>query len=269
MEDEIATLKAEIQSLKSLSLRPSIDQVFAVSVKLPPFDTDNLFAWFGMCEAQFKIRPITSSTTKASYILANISVEAYRILTPWLLDQGGNPTYEELKQELLLTFDQGQADRAQKILQFASIGMGDLNPRQLANEIERLRSLPDGSQIDICIEIFLQALPAGVRKLLGDIDSLSLKEVSERAFKAWKQFKADRQFSQSVSSVNSNLHEEVMAVSNFRNRNPVRNRDHVVSPSSPASDSWCFYHRKFGDNARSCVPPCSYKAKNVQRGRRP
>lgn len=268
LEAEILSLKQEMENMKKLSLKPAVvDNVFAVSVKLPPFDIDNLSAWFGMCEAQFAIRPVTQSATKASYILAKVSVEAYRRITSWLLDQGGQPIYEDLKEELLLTFEQGQSERALRILQFVSTGMGDLNPRQMANEIERLRTLPNGYQIDICIEIFLQALPAGVRKLLGDIDNLSLKDVSEKAFKVWKQFKADKQFAQSVSAVDAvDDTVDVAAISNFRRSN-YRTKERFFTPSSD-SESLCFYHRKFGNNARSCVPPCSYKSKNANRGRR-
>ena len=266
LEDEVAALKDEIVTLRSLSLKATCDNVFSVSIKLPPFDTDNLYAWFGMCEAQFAIRPVTKSETKASYILSNISVEAYRLITPWLQSQGGHPTYEDLREELLLTFDQGQSDRAQRILQFASTGMGDLDPRQLGSEIERLRTLPDGSKIDICVEILLQALPAGVRKLLGDIDGLTLKEVSERAFKSWKQFKADRQFPQTLATIDVQPSKGVDAVSHRRNYQYFPKKS--AQPASSDLDSLCYYHRKFGENARSCVPPCAFNSKNAKSGRR-
>ena len=69
-EDEIVSLKEEVENLRKFSLKnAAMSNVCAVYLKLPPFDTDNLFAWFGMSEAQFDIRPITQSSTKASYIL--------------------------------------------------------------------------------------------------------------------------------------------------------------------------------------------------------
>ena len=121
-------------------------------------------------------------------------------------------------------------------------------------------------------ELFLQRLPSNVRMVLASTpDAGNLDDLAQLADKIVEVA------TPSISSVKTSdeferLRHEVTELKLLIQtlKQPKRSRSRGRSPS-PApqrhSQEICWYHAKFGDNARKCKPPCSKSSENSQASR--
>jgi hypothetical protein len=96
---------------------------------------------------------------------------------------------------------------------------------------------------------FLLKLPASIREHLHQ-DTADLHELAKKADHQWALMKS------SVSSMASS-EENISAVrrDSFPRRGGAQNEKKKNANSSP----FCFYHRRFGNKAARCLPPCAFK----------
>ena len=153
-------------------------------VRLPPFSTIDPAAWFLRAEVQFRLKRVTSSETKADYVLASLADDVFAQLTPWLKTRGDEICYEDLKKELLTRFTASPEAKAERLLQLLNQPLGDERP-SLA--LEGMRSLatitgPKGDkQLDVIAVIWLNRLPTNVRAQITNFTSLSSAELGTKA----------------------------------------------------------------------------------------
>ena len=272
--------------------------VAAVSVKLPeywPLDPD---IWFMQVEAQFSTKGITAELTKYNYIVAALQPEIAQEVRDILSSIPSSKPYETLKAELIKRTSESQQKRLKKLLQTEELG--DRKPTQLLRRMQQLLGT-NKLEPSILRQLFLQRLPQNVQFVLASTStSLSVEELASLADNildvAKPSFVAslstpttsshgnDREIDDlksQVAKLTAQLDALTVRQDNVGGRGPSSfrrngrstsrnrsgasfNRSRSRSQSASHSGSECWYHWKFGDKAKKCVKPCSFKSKNLQ-----
>lgn len=203
----------------------------AVAIKLPTFWTTQPNVWFTQAEAQFHIKKVTEDSTKYYYVISALDQSTASRIIHVLSNPPAEGKYDNLKKKLLETFGLSRRDRADKLLHMS--GLGDRKPSELMDE---MLSLLEGHTFCLLAEqIFLEQLPQDIRLQVTDSDFKDPRAVALRADVLW----LARQ--QSAGSIQQ-----------------VAIRKTVPKQRSSANHDWCYYHAKFGEKARKCLPPCKY-----------
>lgn len=221
----MATNEDEDKSL----LRP--EYVSPLSVKLPPFVPEDPDMWFARVEATFRRRKITKSWDKFDYCLAAMSEEQLQSVRHVIIKPSEDDPYDSLKTALL---KRHSADPVEKILNFLDTTSlpQDGNPKMVADRIKALSQ--DITERDLAL--FVSKMPLSIRGfLLRDWESF--EDVDGAAVAA-------EQLLKGTPSVTS------LAVIKATPSGQCPQRDQRLL---------CFYHRRWGKNAKQCRPPCNFK----------
>ena len=254
--------------------------VAAVSIKIPPFWPADPEVWFAQVEAQFATRAITAQKTQFDYVVSSLSPEFAAEVRDLIITPPAENPYTTLKAELI----KRTAASAQRKLQQLISGeeLGDRKPTQLLRRMQQLLGDHIGAGADanaFLRELFLQRLPSSVRMVLASADAAT--DLSRLADMADKIVEVATPTVAAISNTDSSsevkqLKDEVTRLANLvaaltrdRPRRPSFRGPRRSRPSSPAPQDQqqqqqqpqrplCWYHRKFGDAANKCQPPCSW-----------
>lgn len=206
----------------------------AVALKLPTFWTTQPSIWFAQAEAQFHIKNVTQDTTKYYYVVSALDQSTASRIIDILENPPNEGKYNNLKKRLIATYGLSRRDRASRLLHIN--GLGDRKPSELMDE---MLSLLDGHELCLLAEqIFLEQLPEDIRMQVADSDFTDPRALALRA---------DTLLLAKSQSATHIIHR-------------VSKRSNAVHPD------WCFFHNKFGQNARKCQQPCKHPG-NDQAGR--
>ena len=247
-----------------------------VTAKLPAFWVGKPEKWFNHIEAQFIISNITTSMTKAAYVVAALDENTSDLIDNIALD--GDDPYAEIKTALTRACAKTVRERVTDLLAVPS--MGAERPSRYATRLLQLAS--DIEAKDFLREIFLRGLPSNIRETLIN-DTSELTELA---------MKADSFFTTSGATINavdaSDNFEQINAASQRNNRPPARrnerqnqnqgfrppqsqgggDRQPVSSSRDNQSFTLCRYHQKWGHDAQRCTPPCLMSPGNAEAGAR-
>lgn len=212
----------------------------AVSLKLPIFWTSNPRVWFQQAEAQFALKRITADDTKYYYVVSALDQEAARRVIDLLEKEQEHHKYEDLKRRLLSTYSMSSHERAAKLINMPELG--DRKPSALMDDM--LSLLGSHTKCFLFDYIFLEKMPEDMRVVLATEDFTDPRRLAQRADTLW----LARTPSQLLSAV----------------KKPSRRQ--TLQKPDKQSEGMCFYHRRFGDKARQCCPPCTFQG-NDQAGR--
>lgn len=207
----------------------------AVSLKLPQFWTRQPEVWFTQAEAQFAIRNITADTTKYHYVVAALDQDtATRILdllqTPPAQDQ-----YQGLKNRLLKTFSLSELQRANLLLDMPDLG--DDAPSVLMDKM--LTLLGSHEPCFLFRQLFLRRMPEDIRATLVHSKIQDARALAEAADQLWQARQSQASAIRRVGAGQAGT---------------------AATSSKPRNSDLCFYHSRFGPNAKKCNPPCKYSA---------
>ncbi|XP_022183099.1 uncharacterized protein LOC111042708 [Myzus persicae] len=128
-------------------------------------------------------------------------------------------------------------------------------------------SMPPGIGEDALKEFWLQKLPSNVTAILVGLDA-SLDELATRADRILDvsnpqsvDVLSKEQFSDLAGAV-STLSQQVKSLTKIVNSagGPSQSRSRAPARSdTQQSGDMCFFHARFGNKARTCRPPCSFK----------
>ena len=271
MSDEERTLDAaEPEAVRPVS-------VAAVSVKLPPFWPADPEVWFAQVEAQFATRRVTSQKTRFEYVVSSLGPEFAAEVRDLLLRPPEENPYDILKAELVKRTAASEQRKLQQLI--SGEELGDRKPTQLLRRMQQLlgdhlTAGPDGNAF--LKELFLQRLPPNVRMVLASADdAIDLQKLADMADKIMEVSTPS-----SVSAVSAPINDDVKhlraeverlatlvaSLTQHRPRRRNRSQSRDRRPRSPApqdqeqaaSKTLCWYHRKFGEQARKCQPPCHW-----------
>ena len=208
----------------------------AVHLKLPPYWPSDPEVWFAQVEAQFTTRGITAQKTKFDHIVASLSSE-------------------------IATEVRDLIRRLQQL--FNTEELGDRKPTQLLRRMQQLLGDKAASTDSSFLRgLFLQRMPGNIRMVLASTaDSVSLEELAALADKVMD---VAAPSIAAVSTPQATTDMEQLRAEVTRLKEAVtsltKSRRSGRSPSPhPSTDSTlCWYHQRFGKDARKCRPPCSW-----------
>ncbi len=235
-----------------------------MSLKLPDFWEAQATVWFARAEAQFQLRNITADETRFNYVVSALSAAtAVRVLSclenPPMTDR-----YETLKSLLLAAFGLSEEERAQRLL-----GLSDIGETRPSERLDHMMALRGGFSSDILFrEVFLRHLPEQIRLPLATSGTTDLRDLAKKADKL---FLAKRRVGAAVWTQEPT---EVAPAPSPAEPTPLAasaRRHNPTPPPQPSPErTWCYYHARFGQKARSCRQPCTFgKSGNDRAGVHP
>ena len=203
----------------------------AVAIKFPTFWAQQPEVWFLQAEAQFHIRKITGDTTKYYHVVAALDQETSGRVLGTLSSSPTDNKYADVKQRLLTTFGLSKREQASKLLHLHPLG--DQKPSELMDEM--LSLLADHGFCFLAEQLFLEQLPEDIRLQLSNDDFTNPRALATKADVLWI---AKQQAASTINKVISQANGKI----------------------TTTHDSWCFYHKCFGDDAKNCKAPCKHPA---------
>ncbi|XP_064487734.1 uncharacterized protein LOC135399926 [Ornithodoros turicata] len=149
-----------------------------VSLRLPPFWSQDPELWFAQVERQFDARHITAQTSRFGHAVSALPVEIAAEIRDLILSSPAQAPYDTLKRELLDRTALSIHRRLQQLL--GAEELGDQKPSQL---LRRMRQLTGSTPVDPAImqELFLQRLPSDIRVVLTAAGEMSLDDLARLA----------------------------------------------------------------------------------------
>lgn len=240
------------------------DSVARVSVKPPPFWRKDVSAWFIQFEAQFNVANITDEKTKFFYILAALDPEIIAEVRDIASSPPSANPYDALKKRLLSIFTPTEEEKLQCLL--TGVQLGDRLPSSLLRE---MRHLAGTNTTDKFIKVlFMQRLPAHCRTLLltsqEPLDALA--DMADKLVRDQGSANCDAVRgvqSSEVASLANEITRLQEAVKNLTFKKRNRSPSPYKRGPSKSPTPMCWYHEKFGSNARRCTEPCQFQPKNA------
>ncbi|XP_062889690.1 uncharacterized protein LOC134338085 [Mobula hypostoma] len=219
--------------------------VHAVSLKLPSFWTLRPHLWFEQAEAQFHIRQITSESARYYYVLSSLDQETAAQVEEFIQSPPEDGKYTAFKALLIRTFGLSRRERARRLMHLD--GLGDRPPSALMN---KMLALAEGHKPCLMFEqAFLEQLPEDICLLLSDADFSNPREVAARADVLWN---ARKERGASVAQITK------PRAQRQTRPGPAAEPTKPGDGSEEPNEQWCFYHQRWGTEARRCRPPCKF-----------
>ena len=243
------------------------------------FTKENPQAWFTYFNSLCDRNGLLNNQAKIDALVPRLDSNTFLSVQPML---DGTHSFGDIKDFLVNKFARPLDQQLQELLQLPSLG--DLKPSDFLEQARSAVSGDDMSDAVLC-EILMMKLPTEVQTTLSVILGSPLNEFAAAADTAMRRFSAPL-----VSSINSstprfsqNNHDvrplniekphNLPHSSSIRHNRPRHNfipsRDfggNKFRSCKPGfyrdSNQLCFYHARFGRNARKCVTPCNWKQRN-------
>ena len=251
-------------------------EVTRVTVKLPPYWTNDPTLCFAQVEAQFAIGGIKDQQTKFHYVISQLPPETAAEVRDLILAPPTEP-YKTLKETLIKRTSETAAQRIKKAL--AATEVGDARPTQI---LRALQQNLEGMKADdkLLLQFFIQKLPATVRSIVAaQSDKMQLSALADLADRVYEHMPENVSVSavssSSSSSSSSAAWEQRMSrletmmeklLNMPSEKRSANSRGHSRSNSRTRFNpqgKLCYYHWRFKDRANKCTSPCSWKPRNV------
>lgn len=238
-----------------------------VTVKAPPFWPDKPALWFAQIESQFVLAGVTADDTRYHHVLAQLDGKYIAEVEDVVISPPSSGKYERIKTELISRLTTPQAIKLQRLLDKEE--QGDRTPSRF---LRHLRSLGGAAVSDVVLKtLWLSRLPQQVQVILlaasPDTDLNELAQTADRVSGsiAGPQVCATTSstpmelLTQQVASLASSV--EALRTSRSRDKAPRSEGQRGMAPRSNTTSTTglCWYHAKFGAQARRCNPPCNYQ----------
>lgn len=221
------------------------NNVAAVSVKLPTFWVDKAAVWFVQTEAQFAMRNVTVDQTKYFHVVAALDQDVATRVLDLLQNPPEQDKYQTLKDRLLQSFTLTESQRAASLLNINSLG--DQKPSELMDKM--LVLLGTHAPCFIFREIFLRQMPDDIRPNLAQANVADFRQLAQLA-----DVLVAARYSPGLHAVGLQVTDKQRAA------------DKHKTVTQSRTDDVCFYHRKFGNAAKQCRPPCSFRTTSQGNG---
>lgn len=241
-------------------------QISAASIqKIPPFWKECPQLWFIQVESIFALAGITRDDTKYNYIVGTLDSSVMQFIGDLVINPPAGEKYLAIKERLLSSFEESEESKIRKLLRGKELG--DQKPSHFLSTMKMLA----GTQIsDVVLKsLFVEQLPEKVRAILAISQEVNLKNLAEQADKimelsrpqAISAITGEPMQVNDITSLQNEIAElskkfEVLAYGSHK-RSHSRNTSRTRSQSRKKYDV-CWYHFKFGINAKKCNPPCKF-----------
>ncbi|XP_018329760.1 uncharacterized protein LOC108740066 [Agrilus planipennis] len=264
--------------------RPQITQpassIDRLAVKLPPFVPSDPELWFCMVERSFEASGVTSESTRFGYVLENLDPRYAAEVRDIIINPPATEPYATIKAALIRRLGTSQKLRTKQLLGQEEIG--DRKPSQFLRHLQNLagNSTPE----NLLRTIWSGRLPQNLQTVIATMKDKQLDEVAEIAdyimeatqtqsmiattATPTKKHEDIQQLTNKVQALQMDLHQirrHMVRGSRTRSRSHSRGTSSQRrSNNNNKSSDLCFYHSRFQDKARKCIPPCRKSSGNLQ-----
>lgn len=254
----------------------NVETISKVSVRAPPFWRANPALWFCQLEAQFEINRITSDKSRYYAVVAAIESTVLHQVSDLVLNPPANNLYTGLKNRLLEVFADSEQSRLKKLL--GELDLGDQKPSYLLREMRNLAGT--SISLELLKTLWLQRLPGNIQAILA-VSSEDLEHLTVMADKIFEtttssevhkiNIKASDGYDSQLANLTRQISELRTALScrdrskpNSLNRSRSRSRSKSThntnnrNQDSSSKPKLCWYHHKWGNQAKSCVGQCDF-----------
>ena len=279
------------QNEQNIAPAAPVQQIAAAKkVKLPVFWKNDPELWFGQVEARFCVTGVTLDEEK--YYLVVSAIEDPDVLgqvADIIRSPPATGKYNFLRTNLISRFSESKERQINRLL--SEMKLDGKKPSHLLRD---MRNLATASVPDAMLKpLWMQRMPSNVRLVLTGIgEDVDLNKLADIADRIMEQFNIE----QAVSAINTvplpkvsaqtndaadkfkQLGQElIQAITesfaklgrersrsrsiNRRASSRSRSRTFQSTQRTPNSSSEvCYYHGKFGENARNCRAPCNFNS---------
>lgn len=257
----------------------------STALRIPPIWRDRLRLWFAQFEA---IVSSHKKGDKAMYELVIGQLERQDIdeIADIILCPPESNKYEAIKNRLLQVYEESEQRQVQRLL--SEMELGEMKPSQL---LRRMKNLAGDKISEPTLRImWTNHLPQSIRAVLAVSENIAKNsDINELALMADKILEQSRPEVSAVACIPSpststdmSIHEKIDMLTReiaelkaqrapYRSRRPFRrNRSNSRSqsrhrvprsgtPHRSETPAVCYYHRKFGNQARRCTRPCKFE----------
>lgn len=265
----MAQNNASTSNAEEKTFTPS--DICRVGVRLPPFWPEEPAVWFAQIEGSFALSRIKDDETKYYYVSAQLEHRYAAEVKDILVNPPATGKYDMLKSELIKRLSASREKEVTQLLMHEELG--DRRPSQFLRHLRHLagKNIPD----DFIRTIWSSRLPASLQTVIASQPSSTLEALADLADKVHDLVPQTAQIA-STDAVSSStleklatevaeLSRQVKLLSLNGGRSRSRDSRHVQnkkertrSRSNYRKFPNCFYHHKYGDNARTCIKPCDY-----------
>ena len=247
------------QQQEAVTAANAAAQLAPVSVKLPEFWNNDPDIWFAQVQSQFNLKGITSDGTKFDHVVASLDSKSASEVRSILLHPPATEKFETLKQALIKAFGKTQCQKDAELLSMN--GLGDRKPTALLRYINSLNDDPE----TLKRALFLMNLPVDVRNIIVSQKIESLDELAEAADRVVDSKVVST--SQAMSSINTSdeyvaqvkTNHKTQAESHRSHRKTQADSHRCHGKTQTESNQFiCWFHSRFGSNARRCSPDCIF-----------
>ena len=256
----------------------------SISLKAPTYGTSNPRVWFIQLENYFRCRKITSQLTMFSYVATQLPTDIASEVIDLLDTPPAHEPYTTLKTAVLRRTTASDEARLKQLL--SGIEMGDRTPSQL---LRHMRSLAGHSKLDDSIlhQLWSQCLPPTIEAILtaqgANTPLDKLADIADAIYEKYHRgtvnnIVASPPIPSTSAEQIEKLQHQVSALTlqmenltkHLAHRNSNRHRSRSPSHSSRSSsrnkdNRICKFHRRYGNEARNCVPFCTHPSSPFRR----
>lgn len=254
-------------------------EVNRVATRIPPFWPTDPEVWFWQVEKHFAIGGITRDDTKFDYIIANLDASYLSEIRDIMQRPPPTGKYEKLKTELIRRLGSPQEQKTRRLLEHEE--MGDRKPSQFLRHLQALA----GSAVpeNLVRSLWMGRLPSSIQAILATqskTDTATVAELADAVFEALPRHQvmaaapaktnietSIEEISHAMASLTNKISSMQHEIAEIRRRERSHPRSRSESRESTRSTGsrrgdLCWYHFKFGNNARKCRSPCSRRPEN-------
>lgn len=258
------------QNSGSLQNTDMTSQNSAVAVQKIAFWSSNPSAWFRVIETQFTVSRITEEVTKFNHVISMLDQETINKCMDILENLSSETPYTEFRAQIISRLSESEQSRLNKVL--SGTDLGDRKPSELLSHMQSLAG--DAFKAEALKTLWLSRLPPQMRAILA-VSSEELPKLALLGDKIMETMPSQTLASASInpSSSPSHLEQQISQLSkkfdelksnlsSRRDSNRTNNRQRNRSRSKSRS-TICYFHRKFGEQARKCTNWCTFKKGNT------
>lgn len=225
--------------------------------------------WFAQLESEFVFYRVQSDNIKYNAIVrCHLDEQTMLAVADTIERPPDSDKYKTLKDVLIARFTDSEEKRLRLLI--AGVELGERKPSEMLRE---LKQLSGGCVTDNVLQtLWLQHLPSRIQETLAVVEGVSLDKLAELADKI-----IDRNSNAVVASaelpttqqaqVLADLVKKVEALvinqrrgrSKSRHRDKSRQRSDTKNKTDSSKKNICYYHKRFGSQARRCTRPCEFE----------
>lgn len=280
--DNILTQMRELQREVN-SLREQRDHTNELArsniqkVHIPKFNKHNPHLWFAQVERSFALCDVTSDNDKFDFVSVRLEDDVLLSVEDLITNPPANDKFKVLRERLISKFAESPESKLRRLLQGGeTVGM---KPSEVLAHMKRLA--PGIGNEAIIRTLFIGQMPESIRPLLSiweqdDLDKLAktadkMLEANTNSVSAISHSSSYSETQLSVNAINPTMAELTQAIKilsdkidnmkmqsdqNNGRRSRSKSRSRSQSGQKSSEPQLCWYHGKFGNNAKRCKPNC-------------